>query len=212
MAALCSFALPLFAESSIHWEPYPLQSPPAGVTAELGHLTVRLIRGQKESAPVDLAFIRLRSDAHPTGAPIVYLAGGPGDNGTGVARFPPALAAFGRLAQLGDVILLDQRGVGLSSPRPICQPEVPLTPAERFAGATLVTRLSEVAAKCAADWAAKGVDVRGFTNAESAADIHDLRVALGVSKVRLFGFSYGTHLALAVLRAYGDDVERAVLV
>jgi pimeloyl-ACP methyl ester carboxylesterase len=65
---------------------------------------------------------------------------------------------------------------------------------------------------CAEEWTAKGLDLSGFTVRESAADVDDLRKALGVPKVSLLGHSYGTYLGLAVIREYGRNVERAVLI
>ncbi|HEX2123732.1 MAG TPA: alpha/beta fold hydrolase, partial [Thermoanaerobaculia bacterium] len=58
----------------------------------------------------------------------------------------------------------------------------------------------------------KGVDVRAFTTEESADDVEALRRALGVPKVSLAGFSYGTHLVLSVLRRHPQGVARAVLI
>src|SRR5207248_219932 len=50
-----------------------------------------------------------------------------------------------------------------------------------------------------------------FDTASDAADVSDLRAALGLPPLRLFGVSYGTRLALAVLRDHADDVASAVI-
>jgi pimeloyl-ACP methyl ester carboxylesterase len=170
------------------------------------------VRGRPDAGNAEIAFVRLQSDKGK-GAPLVSLAGGPGGSGIGAARGRRSLAMFARVAELGDVILLDARGVGMSSPKPVCTPPQPLEPNARFGElAKLVPRAVAGTKACVEEWRAKGVDVSGFTNAESAADIEDIRKALGVPKVRLFGFSYGTHLALAMLRAFPASVERAVLI
>jgi pimeloyl-ACP methyl ester carboxylesterase len=39
-----------------------------------------------------------------------------------------------------------------------------------------------------------------------------LRSALGLEKINLMGFSYGTHLALATIRRHGDRIANAVLI
>jgi pimeloyl-ACP methyl ester carboxylesterase len=55
------------------------------------------------------------------------------------------------------------------------------------------------------------VDLAAYTTAASAADVDALRAALGYEQVNLLGVSYGTTLALAVLRDYPGIVRSAVL-
>lgn len=211
LVAVLFFALTLHAE--IRWEPFPLSGAPAGLSAQLGRLTLPLVRSKPVAGTIELAFVRLRAEGSAGGAPIVYLEGGPGGSGIGAAQSPPALRAFAVLAKTADIILLDTRGVGRSSPRPVCRAERALEPQERFASiADTVNVYTRAARACVEEWKAKGVDVSGFTNRESAADLEDLRVALGVPKISLFGFSYGTHLALAAIRAHGANIDRAVLI
>ena len=57
----------------------------------------------------------------------------------------------------------------------------------------------------------KGVDILAYNSVESAHDVDDLRKALGVEKVNLVGFSYGTHLGLACIRYHGKNLNRVVL-
>ncbi len=211
LAAALLFAVTLHAE--IRWEPFPLSDAPPGLTAQLGRLTLPLIRSNLEAGTIELAFVRLRAEGSAGGAPIVYLEGGPGGSGINAARSPYALPAFAALAKTADVILLDPRGVGISSPKPVCRAERPLEPQERFGStAETIAAYTRAARACVEEWKSKGVDVAGFTNRESAADLEDLRAALGVPKISLFGFSYGTHLALAAIRAHGANIDRAVLI
>ena len=201
------------AAAQIRWEPFPLKNAPANLRAQLGRLTVPLVRAKPDAGNAEIAFVRLQVGEGKPGAPLVYLPGGPGGSGIGATRSGDALAGFARFAELGDVILLDPRGVGMSTPRPVCPPPGPIAPQDKFGSNAFVTaRFTEAAKSCVEQWRAKGVDVAGFTNAESAADIEDIRKGLGVPKIRLSGFSYGTHLALAVIRAFPASVERAVLI
>jgi pimeloyl-ACP methyl ester carboxylesterase len=57
----------------------------------------------------------------------------------------------------------------------------------------------------------RGVDLAGYTTVESADDIEALRAALGIERLALFGFSYGTHLGTCYMRRYPQRVESAVL-
>jgi pimeloyl-ACP methyl ester carboxylesterase len=75
----------------------------------------------------------------------------------------------------------------------------------------LVSTLRAQLAACAEHWRALGYDPTAFNTIESADDIDDLRRALGVPKVNLLAFSYGTRLALAVVQRHPAHVGRVVL-
>src|SRR5262249_5849614 len=84
------------------------------IPAELGHFDVPQNYRHPSGKTITLAFIRFKSTEANAGAPILYLAGGPGTSGTTYAtrpKFEPYLT----LRQFGDVIALDQRGTGLSA-------------------------------------------------------------------------------------------------
>jgi pimeloyl-ACP methyl ester carboxylesterase len=197
--------------ATIRWEAFPLPAGTIGLEAQLGRLTVPLRRGAPAAGDAELAFVRLRAPGEKRGAPIVYLAGGPGASGIAAARNAFAIAPLRRLAESADVILLDQRGVGMSTPRPICRPK-PADPQTRLGTtAEMIARTVSATRACVEEWTAKGVDIRGFTVTESAADLDDLRKALGVPKISLIGHSYGTYLALTAIRAYPGSIERAAL-
>jgi pimeloyl-ACP methyl ester carboxylesterase len=65
--------------------------------------------------------------------------------------------------------------------------------------------------RCVDYWSALGIDLAAYNTVESADDVEDLRKALGLDQVSLWGISYGTHLALSVLRRHPTSVHRAVL-
>jgi len=192
-------------------EAYTLETPDRQkLTAELGKLLVPENRRNTKSRLIELAFVRLKSTAQTPGAPIIYLEGGPGNSGIAAAR-GPALPLFLALREVGDVILLDQRGTGMSKPNPICLRtwdwplDQPANPAEMLRVAL------ERAKACAEDLQKQGFDLSGYNTEESADDIEALREALGVEKFKLWGVSYGTHLALTMIRRHERHVERAVL-
>jgi pimeloyl-ACP methyl ester carboxylesterase len=178
---------------------------------ELGHLTVPETRGAATGRTVRLAFVRLRARAAHPGPPIVFLAGGPGVPATIMGRIPPYYDLFDKLRDVADVVLLDQRGCGMSEPALDC-PADAATPAdvlasEERARSYVVSRASA----CLDAWRAKGVDVAAYTTDASADDLDDLRHALGAERLSLLALSYGTELGLAYLRRHGDTVGRVVL-
>jgi pimeloyl-ACP methyl ester carboxylesterase len=179
---------------------------------EFGHLIVRENRRNPKSNLIELVFVRLKSTAAKPGFPVVYLDGGPGGSAIGLARVPEYFQAFQELREVGDVILLDQRGVGRSKPN-LTRAFAESLPTDVFADREVALRAFKERAKSAADYfRAQGVDILAYNTIESANDVEDLRKALGAEKINLVGFSYGTHLGLATIRYHGKNLNRVVLI
>jgi len=180
------------------------------VDAELGELEVPEHRARPGSRTIRLRFVRFAATSKRPGSPIVYLAGGPGGSGIAAARgsrFPLFMA----LRAHGDVIALDQRGTGLSEPSTRCTERYVIPPGEPLRAASGGAAMAEAVRRCADRLRGQGLDPGGYTTRESAADLEALRNALGAEKLTLWGISYGTHLALAALAAYGPRVDRLIL-
>jgi len=148
-------------------------------------------------------------------APVLYLAGGPG----GSAWLEPEYVHFWfdwvEQTDLGhDVIVFDQRGTGLGTPRLDC-PEVlafmraalqsSLPPAEGY------SRYLAAARRCHRRLKAEGHDLARYTTAENARDVAVLMEALGAQQWNLYGVSYGTRLAMEVMRSYPRRLRSVVL-
>jgi pimeloyl-ACP methyl ester carboxylesterase len=122
------------------------------------------------------------------------------------------MRAFMKLREVADVILLDQRGVGRSKPNLSRLATEPL-PLDVFANNEVVLRvLKERTTTAATYFRGQGFDIQAYNTIESANDVDDVRKALGVEKLNLVGFSYGTHLGLACIRYHGAKLNRVVLV
>lgn len=182
------------------------------VNAELGVLIVPETRGDPKSNLIELAFVRFKSTARVPGPPVVYLAGGPGGSGIASARgsrFPLFMA----MRAIGDVIALDQRGIGMSKPSIGCWDlllSIPLdvTPSRE----ALIQAYQARSRECADYWRnVQRVDLGAYHTNESADDLEDLRKALGARQISLWGISYGTHLALATIRRHPTSISRAIL-
>lgn len=204
-------AAPPRNEPSLRLEPYAFKLHDGSeLMAERGRFAVREDRGDPASRTIELGFIRFKSTNPRPGAPIVYLAGGPGGSGVATAR-GPRQAAFLELRKVADVIAFDQRGTGFSNHIPACTAPAPLDIARPLTEATLTAYYRATLVDCAARWRGAGVAIAGYTTAQSAADIEDLRRALGARKVSLWGISYGTHLAFEVMRRFPRSVDRVAL-
>ena len=202
----------LRAGEAVHYEPFPIASfwgPPI-VQAGLGRIHVRENRASGSPRQIELAFVRIPTTSNHPGAPILWLSGGPGVSGTADLN-TPALELFLELRRLGDVILLDQRGTGLSVPRLDCPGSMSFPLEKAIDHASALESLENAARACARRWRAEGVDLPAYNAAESAEDIEDLRLALGAPKLRLLAGSWGTHLALAAIRSHEASIERAAM-
>lgn len=178
--------------------------------AELGRLSVRENRSGNASRLIQLAFVRLRSTAAQPAAPIIFLAGGPGIPGIGLGQVPVYFSLFERLQEVSDMILLDQRGTGMASPNLQCPPAT--FPPDAFENTEKwLQAYSQFVRTCADHWRAEGVDLASYNSNASADDLEDLRRALGAERLSLLAWSYGTELALAMVRRHDERLNRVVL-
>ena len=184
------------------------------VQVDCSWLTVPVNRHARHGSTLRLAVAVVRSPV-PNHAPdpVVFVEGGPGFDNLSVNL--PRFALPGDVfLQSRDVVLFDQRGTGMSEPRLDC-PEVDqarvreLGEAQPFA-AKLDARRQAVR-QCRRRLEAQGVDLNRFNSEASAADLADLRVALGVRSWNLLARSYGSRLALATMRAHPQGIRSVVL-
>ena len=199
-------------DGDLKFEPFTIPFEGQNVTGELGRLVVRESRSNPNTKLIELAFVRLKSTAQTPGYPTVYLDGGPGSSAINIARVPDYMRAFMKLREVGDVILLDQRGLGRSKPNLSRLSTEPL-PVDVFANNDSALRAyRERTVEAANYFRSQGVDIKAYNTIESANDVDDVRKALGAEKVNLVGFSYGTHLGLACIRYHGKNLNRVVLI
>ncbi|HYC62364.1 MAG TPA: alpha/beta hydrolase [Thermoanaerobaculia bacterium] len=180
------------------------------VDAERGEFRVRENRSKPGSRMLTLRFIRFKSTATNPGPPIVYLAGGPGGAGTGAAT-GSRFGMFMAFREFGDVIAYDARGVHESEPNARCTEEFLVNPSEPLDRTKYGAALADAMRLCADRLRKQGYDPGSLNVREYAADLNDLRDALGAKKLILWGISYGAHVAIATLRYHPDAIERVIL-
>jgi pimeloyl-ACP methyl ester carboxylesterase len=191
------------------------------LAARCGYVAVPEDRAQSDGRTIKLAVVVFEStSAEPDPAPLVWLEGGPGS--ASIDQFALILTnPAGRIAFRDkdmradrDLVVFDQRGTGRSRPSLAC-PELravsnPVSDA-RAGRPESVRTVAQEAERCRNRLRAEGVDLAAYTSSENAADVNDIRRALGYERINLYGNSYGTRLALTVMRDFPDTVRGAVL-
>jgi len=189
-------------------------SVPAGYNPECGYLIVPENRYKSNSASIQLHVAIFRSLAEgPDPDPVVHLSGGPGSSSLDVVSY-----LFGQgldeILNRRDFIFFDQRGTGHSKPRLDCPEREALTSSLLDGSLTDDQSLQAIVNafhRCRDRLVSQGIDLTAYNSAASAADINDLRIALGYQQLNLYGDSYGTRLALTVMRDFPQAVRSAVL-
>ncbi|MCX5072262.1 alpha/beta hydrolase [Streptomyces sp. NBC_00513] len=193
------------------YEPGPCPKTPEPVEelegARCGTLTVPENRAEPSGKTIELGVAIVPATAGtPKSDPIVWLAGGPGDDAVGEAK----LAIGAGLNRDRDVILMSQRGTYSADPTALC-PNIDQFNARAVGlvyDAPSTERLHVEATKaCRDQLAGRGLDLSAYNDTESAADYEDLRSTLGIKQWNLYGISYGTHLALVYMRLHPEGLR-----
>jgi pimeloyl-ACP methyl ester carboxylesterase len=149
--------------------------------------------------------------------PVVYISGGPGDgdwvDADRIGYWWHFLADNPWLRHR-DLILFDQRGVGMTEPRADCPELAALNVSSLSLGndhQRAAALAQDAAHACLLRLQREGHDAGAYTTQASAADLHDIFKALGLSRWNIYGLSYGTRLALTYLRLYPDDIRTVLL-
>ena len=137
--------------------------------------------------------------------PIFMLAGGPGQAAT--EAYPALLYRLDELVKERDILLVDQRGTGLSSPLD-CDPDYENLNILNMSFEELAVLQSKQMQNCLVGYNA-APEFYGTQNAMD--DLEQLRRALGYQKINLMGVSYGTRAALVYLRRHEQFVRSLVI-
>lgn len=174
-----------------------------------GQLVVPEQRRESNARVIRLFVTRLPSRTRGTSlSPVLVLQGGPGDT--------PDLASFvdHPLRDGHEVVILDQRGTGRSEPSLAC-PELARATYDSLGEdpdrASTSAGIVRAARACHDRLVEQGIDLAAYNTAENAHDVADLRRALGIEQWNLAGNSYGSRLALTVLRDHPEGVRAVAL-
>ena len=198
---------PRFTPSPCQIEFY---EPRPGDRVECGFLEVAENRLNPDSAILDIEVAVLRSkNNQPAATPVLFLAGGPGSGALDEIQLFLNLP----LRETHDIYLVDQRGAGYSSPNLECVEFDALDArlARRDLSAEQATALIDMATRVCRQALDRQVNLAMYNSAAIAADMEDLRVALAIDQWILLGVSYGTRIALTMMRDFPKGIRAAVL-
>ena len=166
-----------------------------GRTVACGYVMVPQDRGAPAGLWVKLPVVVVKAATPVKGAvPVVYLHGGPGGGVvSGVAETLTAEVGLELVGRDQDWVFFDQRGAESARPTLDCG-DLALNDAGP-SGPAVVQAL----AACARRLEREGVDFRRYTSKDIVADLRDIRTALGLGEVKLYGLSYGTRVAMSAL-------------
>jgi pimeloyl-ACP methyl ester carboxylesterase len=194
-----------------------------GDDVECGYLIVPERHELPDGPTIRLAVATLnRTGASESGPPLILLNGGPGQGSDGLFSLfaPGENGTLAALREGRDVVLFDQRGTGRSEPALLCtgdtvepfDPAAALpTPDDAVEAPEDIDEMIGFYDECLAGWERDGVDLGAYTTAQNAADVAALRTARGYDEVDLLGISYGTRLALTVMRDHPEGIRSVVM-
>lgn len=176
-----------------------------------GYLVVPENRSRKNSRTIRLPVIILKSTSKTAAPdPVLRTLGGPGASSLRIIRgrrFSPWLNDR-------DMVIFEQRGTRYAEPNLDCH-EVGAVRVQNvknnITGQTAIGNEVEAARKCFKRLTRAGADLTGYDSVQSAADIADLRQALGYRQWNLYGVSYSARLMLNVMRDHPEGVRSVIL-
>jgi len=138
--------------------------------------------------------------ATPKKDPLVLLMGGPGQAGSelvaGLSRI------FRKANESRDLILIDQRGTGLSNPLQ-CEKE----DANPYADIQADFKLADID-HCVDSY---DVDLSQYGTTSAINDFEAVRQALGYEQINLYGISYGSRAAMVYMREKPEALRSVIL-
>ncbi len=187
-------------------------------TTLCGYMTVPEDRSKPDGKTISVYVGLFRSlDGSSNNEPIFYLTGGPGASTADAFNIyedtSPGNFIRHNFGDTRDIVVIDQRGTNNAKPALYCSDELgPLRSSVygisfREAAALRIQAFS----KCYKRFKDQGIDLSAYNTLENAADIKDLAAVLGYKKINIYSASYGTRLAMQMMKYYPDVIKSAVL-
>lgn len=166
-----------------------------GFSAQCGTATVPENRALANGPQITLAVAVLPAAdrAHSRADPVFWISGGPG--GVASHDLPFVARSFVAVNAHRDIVFVDQRGVGGSSPL----------------ACTIATGGTDIAVLVRDCLGQISADVTHFRTADAMDDLDDVRQALGYGQIDVWGGSYGATAAQVFLRRHPLSVRTILM-
>lgn len=204
-------AAPLFSQQyKTSIEPYPgLVKADARLILQTGFLVVPENRKRPNGRKIKLPFFYVRRpDQDAQKNVTLYTTGGPGYSTT---YYIDSISYNSGFLLYGGFIALDQRGTSRAKPCLDCK-EVDEAIKQSYRQHKNRDSLVHIAIRqCREKFLKQGIDISSYNTEESAEDINDLRLALGLDSLNLVGISYSGGLMLATASQHPEAVSKLIL-
>lgn len=203
------------AEYPVTIEACPRPLPAAeveGKTVICGRVDVPEDHDNPQGPRIKLSFAVLKAHTQsPAPDPLIYLHGGPGG---GAVRDLAGIVVpiFEGHRARRDVVTFDQRAAGISSDMVTCFGTFENSLLDLFTPSNLDdAKLQDMLSKCTDELKASGRNLAAYNTVQNAKDVRAVIQALGYGDYNIYGISYGTKLALEVMRSAPEGVRSVVI-
>ncbi|GGF11117.1 alpha/beta hydrolase [Aliidongia dinghuensis] len=190
---------------------------PAGRVARCGRLKAPENWGAPDGREVVVPFVVFSGGAGAAPDPVIYINGGPGEpSGIGASEIGRwwGILSSASWAQGRDVVVFDERGVGLSEPTLTCPEMIEIGErlfSDPMPPAAVNAAWAEAAGRCHARLVAAGIKLERYNTNAIVHDLTALIDGLGYRSWNLLAVSYGTRVALSFLRDHGVGTRSVIL-
>lgn len=212
----------LRAESSkpgavVSIESCPRPLPPGeieGVSFICGRVKVPEDRSNPTSRMIPLLFAVFKATSRfPEPDPLVYLQGGPG--GSAFDILSKLQTTFRPWRDRRDLVIYDQRSAGLSGASVNCAQALSQNLVEIARPGSTVNidgiASPDLMKTCVAELKKQDVPLAVYNTTQNALDLPVLVKALGYADYNIYGISYGTKLALEVMRSAPQGIRSVII-
>lgn len=188
-------------------EPCQVQGSQGQVAADCGRLDQPLNFEDPNGPQISLFVAVIRSLApNPAKDAITIVNGGPGASSTEL--YADFAGVFDSLLRDRDIVVIDQRGTGQSTPLECSELEEASSTDTESSDEEMRDELQRYTKQCLASLPS---DPRFFTTSAAVRDLEALRQILGYQQLNLYGVSYGTRVVQHYARRYPAQTRSLII-